>query len=152
MGNVPRAWTPFRELDHLKRDFDDMLERFLGGHSGQAARQAELLPAIESFVRNGQLVVRAELAGVDPADVEITVNGDQLTIRGKRQRTEEDKRGDFYHREISYGNFERTLRLPEGVDTGEIKASLRKGVLELTVPARSGTKARKVPIEVVSKS
>ena len=152
MANLPRAWSRFRELDQLRRDFDNVLERFLGGHAEHRAQSSAVTPAVESFVRDGKLVVRADLAGVDPNDVEITLNGDRLLIRAKRERSHEEEPADFFHRELCYGTFERELRLPEGIETEEVKASYRNGVLELTVPVRQGAKARKVPVEVVGKS
>ena len=150
MANDPQKWSPFRELDRFKRDFDDLFDRFLGGriaHEGQPAG-----PALESFIENGKLIVRADLPGIDPKDVEITARGDQLTIRGKRERTREDKGIDFIYCEVSYGSFERTMKLPANVKPDEIKASYRNGVLELTVPMSEQSRIRKVPVEVEPKS
>src|ERR1700751_2643348 len=98
MANDPQAWSPLRELDRVRRDFDDLFDRFLGGRlkrplSGGGA------PPLESFVDNGRFVMRADLPGVDPKDVEITATGDQLTIRGKREQRHEEKGRDFLHRE-----------------------------------------------------
>jgi HSP20 family protein len=98
------------------------------------------------------LVVRADLPGVDPKNVEITVSGDQLTIRGKRERVHEEKEHNLIHREVSYGSFERSLRLPEGVKPEEIKAAYHHGVLELTIPVSDQPKTRKVPVQVETKS
>src|SRR5712692_6878743 len=145
MANEPPAWSPFRELDRFKRDFDDLFDRFLGG---RLARQSPGHgPALESFVDNGKLVVRADLPGIDPKDVEITATGDQLTIRGKREQRHEEKGRDFLHREVAYGTFERVVKLPGGVNPDEIKASYNSGVLELTVPLPEQARTRKVPIQ-----
>jgi HSP20 family protein len=146
MANDVQMWSPFRELDRFRRDFDDLFDRFLGGRLTREPRV--LAPSVESFVDDGKLVVRADLPGIDPKDVEITVAGDQLTIRGKRERREEQKRGDFIHREVSYGSFERTIKLPEGVKPDDIKASYNNGVLELTAPLPKEAQTRKVPIQV----
>jgi HSP20 family protein len=145
MANEPRAWSPFRELDRFKRDFDDLFDRFLGG--GPSRQLPGQTPALECYVDNGRLVVRADLPGVDPKDVEITATGDQLTIRAKREQKREEKGRDFIHREISYGSFERVVKLPDGVNPDEIKASYDKGVLELTVPLPEQSRTRKVPIQ-----
>ncbi len=145
MANEPPAWSPFRELDRFKRDFDDLFDRFLGG---RLARQSPGHgPALESYVDSGKLIVRADLPGIDPKDVEITATGDQLTIRGKREQQREEKSRDFIHREVAYGSFERTLKLPGGVNPDEIKASYNNGVLELTVPLPEQSRTRKVPIQ-----
>jgi HSP20 family protein len=146
-----QTWSSFRELDRFRRQFDDLLNRFLGGRAGHES-EPELIPALESFVDQGRLVVRADLPGIDPKDVEITVSGDQLTIRGKRERVREEKDPALVHREVSYGSFERSVRLPEGVKPEEIKAAFHNGVLELTVPVPDQPKIRKVPIQVEGKS
>jgi HSP20 family protein len=143
MANEPQAWSPFRELDRFRRDFDDLFDRFLGGRSSRQGR----VPALESYVDNGVLTVRADLPGIDPKDVEITVTGDQLTIRGKREQRNESRGRDFLHREVSYGSFERMVKLPGGVNPDDVKASFHNGVLELTVPLPEQSLSRKVPIE-----
>lgn len=140
-----------RELDRFQRDFEDLFDRFLGGRR-VGERQARSGPMLESFVEAGNLIVRADLPGIDPKDVEVMVNGDHLTIRAKRERSQEETGRDYTHREIYYGSFERTIQLPEGVKTDDIKASYKHGVLELTIPVPEHAKARKVPIEVVNKS
>jgi HSP20 family protein len=151
MASDPKGWSPFRELDRFKRDFDELFDRFLGGRV-RPADQAAVIPAVESCADEGKFVVRIDLPGIDPKDVEITATGDQLTIRGRRTRNEEEKGRNFTHREVSYGSFERTLKLPEGVKPEELKASYRNGVLELTAPISGDSKTRKVPIEVEAKS
>ena len=145
MANEPQTWSPFRELDRFRRDFDDLFDRFLGGRlSRQSAGSG---PALESYVENGQLVVRADLPGIDPKDVEITASGDDLIIRGKRERQHEHKGRDFMHREVVYGSFERVVKLPSGVNPDQIKASYNNGVLELTVPLPEQSQTRRVPIQ-----
>jgi HSP20 family protein len=150
MANEPQAWSPLRELDRFRRDFDDLFDRFLGGRlSRQSPGNG---PALESYVDSGKLIIRADLPGVDPKDVEITATGDQLTIRGKREQQREEKGRDFIHREVAYGSFERTIKLPSGVNPDEIKASYNNGVLELMVPLPEQSHTRKVPIQLAEGS
>lgn len=151
MANQPQVWSPLKELDRFRRDFDDLFDRFLGGRTGPLLTRAGDYPALESFIDNGKLVVRADLPGVDPKDVEITVAGGTLTIRATREQQREDKTRNYIHREVSYGSIERSLQLPEGVNPDEIKASYRNGVLELTAPVPKEVSARKVPIEIERK-
>lgn len=151
MASDVQTWSPFRELDRFRREFDDLLNRFLGGPAGREPALGPM-PALESFVEQGKLVVRADLPGIDPKAVEITVSGDQLTIRGKRERVREEKEPNLIHREVSYGSFERSVKLPEGVKSEEIKAAYHHGVLELTIPVPEQPKTRKVPIQVETKS
>jgi HSP20 family protein len=145
MANEPQGWSPFRELDRFRRDFDDLFDRFLGGRLSRQPSGER--PAVEAYVANGKLIVRADLPGVDPKDVEITATGDQLTIRGKREQQREERGRDFIHREVVYGNFERVVKLPGGVNPDEIKAAYTNGVLELTVPLPEESRVRRVPIQ-----
>ncbi len=147
MAKDPQQWSPFRELERFRRDFDDLFDRFFGGGVSAASPSAPA-PKIESFVEEGKMIVRADLPGVDPDNVEVSVTGDTLTVRGARQAREEQKGRDFLHREVSYGNFERTLTLPKGIKTEDIRASYQNGVLELTIPIPKESATRKVPIEV----
>ncbi len=150
MANEPQAWSPFRELDRFRRDFDDLFDRFLGGRLTRQSQSSG--PPLESYVDNGKLIVRADLPGIDPKDVEITATGDQLTIRGKREQRHEEKGRDFLHREVAYGSFERVVKLPGGVNPDDIKASYNNGVLELTVLLPEQARTRKVPIQSSGRS
>jgi HSP20 family protein len=141
-----REWFPHQEFDRFRRDFDDLLDRFLGGR-GRRQTQGAIQPALESFIENQQFVVRIDLPGINPDDIEVTADGDELTIRGKREFGHETKSRDFISREVSYGGFERSFRLPEGVDASTIKATYRGGVLELTAAVSAKPTGRKVPIE-----
>jgi HSP20 family protein len=145
MANQPQTWSPFRELDRFRRDFDQLLDRFLGGRISREGPASG--PALESYVDLGRLVVRADLPGIDPRDVEITATGDQLTIRGRREQLSEEQGRDYIHREVVYGTFERVVKLPAGVNPDEIKVSYNNGVLELTVPLPERAQTRKVPIQ-----
>jgi HSP20 family protein len=150
MANQPQTWSPFRELDRLRRDFDDVLDRFLGGRIPHQSPGA--VPPLESYVDSGELVIRADLPGIDPKDVEITATGDELTIRGKRKQRREEKSRDFIHREVAYGAFERTVKLPGRVNPDQIKASFNNGVLELSMPLPEQSGTRRVPIQSVEAS
>jgi HSP20 family protein len=143
MARELQIWSPMRELERFRRDFDDLFARFLGASDISLSG-----PPIESFVDGNRLVVRADLPGVDPKDVEVTLAGNVLTIKGSRRSEHENKGRDFLHREVSYGSFERSLTLPEGVKADQVKASYRNGVLELEVPMPEALAVRKVPVEI----
>lgn len=99
---------------------------------------------IEEFTRNGSFMIRAELPGIDPdKDVHINVKDGMLTIEGKREEREEsDQRSEFF-----YGRFMRTLSLPSGTHSTDIKASYRDGILEITIPMKETTqRAESIPI------
>ncbi|MDO8431000.1 MAG: Hsp20/alpha crystallin family protein [Candidatus Binatus sp.] len=104
-------------------------------------------PAIESFVKEGNLVVRADVPGLELKDIEVTILGNILSVKGERKSEQEVKKEDYLRREVSYGAFERRMSLPEGAAADQVKASFKNGVLEITVPLAKETVATKVPIE-----
>jgi HSP20 family protein len=142
-------WRPFRELSTLHEDIDELFTHFFGPEEAWfPTRWPPVTPSIESFVRNGELVVRADLPGIDPKKVELAVEANRLMIRGEREAKEEHKGKDYLYREVAYGRFERALDLPAGVDTESIKATYHDGVLEVTMKAPKEMVAKKVPITV----
>jgi len=105
-------------------------------------------PQIECFRREKELVLRAELPGVDPEKIDIDVDGDRLTIRGEKTTKKEVKETDYYMQETGYGRFERSFTMPEGVKADQIKADFSNGVLEIRIPYEAKAPTKKVPIEV----
>ncbi|OGP16099.1 MAG: hypothetical protein A2V21_311265 [Deltaproteobacteria bacterium GWC2_55_46] len=151
-----RKWEPLRELATIEKEMEDMFRRAFGGLStilptGLLRREfrGEWYPLVDSFMKENQFVVRADLPGVDPKDVEISVTGNLLTIRGERKSTVEEKKEGYLFHETSFGAFERTVTLPEGVDTTKVHASCSNGVIEITMPAKAEALPRKIKVEVM---
>lgn len=138
-------WRPFPELSTLRREMDDLFARVFGDWDVSPAALEPYTVPVEWFLRDGELVVHADLPGIDPKDADVSLEGDRLTIRGERKARYES---DPLYREIRYGRFERTVRLPEGIDPDQLKASYKDGVLEITMPAPKGFVTKKVPITV----
>lgn len=145
-------WKPMRELETLERRMSDMFdrfhERFFGGAPERSVWGEAWAPAIESHVEKGNLVVKADLPGIDPKEVSISVTGNQLRIEGERKQEEKKEEKDYFYQEVSYGKFVRTVPLPEGVDTEKIKANYKNGVLEISMPAPKQLESKKIQIEV----
>jgi HSP20 family protein len=125
----------------LVRDLDRMFD-------APTSRKGMWLPRVDVFERENQLIVRAEVAGVNPETLDVTVEGGTLTITGSRSFTEESDEGGFHRKEIFEGQFKRTVMLPEGVDPEAISASTKDGILEVAVPKRPEVLPRKVTVEV----
>ena len=142
--------APARALESVRRDFDELIDRFFGTRPRSMQRFQALLrePAIESFVEGDKLMVRAEMPGIDPKDVEVIISGNMLTIRGKREERHEEKGRDFLQREISYDEMERSIMLPPGTTDEGIKASFKNGMLELAIPIPKELSAKRVPVQI----
>jgi len=107
------------------------------------------LPRMNVEETDREIVVTADLPGLEEKDVQVTVDDDVLTVRGERKEEREEKRKDYHLMERSFGSFHRTLPLPAGVDKEKIKAALKKGVLTVTLPKRPEARAdrKAIPIE-----
>ncbi|TMA10041.1 MAG: Hsp20/alpha crystallin family protein [Deltaproteobacteria bacterium] len=148
---VPR--NPFQELTNWHRDIDDLFNRFFRSFLADEDQKGTLplanwLPVMEAFEKDGRYVIRMDLPGVDPKEVELSVVEDSLIIKGERKKTQEVKEKDYHYSETAHGRFERSLALPKGVDKDKITARYEHGVLEISMPLPEEAVAKNVPIEV----
>jgi HSP20 family protein len=104
-------------------------------------------PNVDVIDRDDEIVVKAELPGVEKKDLEVTTTDDSVTIKGSTQREKNEEKGDYYRSEISRGEFSRTIALPATVDTGKAKASFKDGMLELVLPKTEIRKRRNISID-----
>lgn len=145
-----RKWHPFGELSTLHREMDEFFRKAfeaMGGLTPSLLRET-WYPAVESFMKEGNIIVRAEIPGIDPKDIDISVVGNQLTIKGERKAEKGVKEEDYLLNEICYSAFERTVTLPEGVKAENVHASYRNGILEVTMPAEKAVLPKKVTVEI----
>ena len=145
-------WSPSNDLDRLRHEFDDLLERF-GFDRGEIRGWpvASNRPAIESSVDGDKFVVRVDLPGVDPKDIDVKVVNGILTVKGTREEKRESDKASVFRREIRYGSFERAISLPEGIKADDLKAVHHDGVLELSAPMPKEIGAKTVKIQVEEK-
>jgi HSP20 family protein len=105
-------------------------------------------PPVECFARDNMIILRMELPGVDPRNLEISIAGPQIVLRGEKKWDEAVDEKDVFFREMSQGRFERSFTLPETAKADQVKASFLNGVLEVVVPTGTAAKGRTVPIEI----
>lgn len=105
-------------------------------------------PDIDVFEREGKVFVRADLPGMKPEHLEITVEGDLLTIKGRREEEKEVKEENYYCSERAFGEFSRTVRLPEGAAAEAIEATCSDGVLEIAIPRPAAPETKTVKVQV----
>ena len=144
-----RRWDPFDELTSLResmeRLFDDL---FTTRRSGRALAPAQWEPAVELFETEGDVVFRAEMPGIDPQQVDVTVTEDTLTVKGEARTEQEQKGRNYYRRELRYGSFERAVGLPASVQADQAKATCRQGILEVRIPKAERGRAKSIKVEV----
>ena len=155
--------SPFALMRRVAEDMDRMFESFGFGRSRFAPRMWSDLPAqfaepelavwapeIEVFDREGEYVVRADLPGLKKEDVRVEVTDNALILEGERRKEHEERREGFYRSERRYGRFSRAVPLPEGVDTENVKAEFKDGVLEVRLPAPRRQQPQRRQIEIRS--
>lgn len=120
---------PFADFSDLHTRLDRLFEDVVAG-----GEKREWTAAVDVIKKNGNLVVRAEMPGLDPDDIEIQVEDDILTVSGEHEESKEDKDENFIRRERRYGSFTRSIALPAGVDPNAIEATSKDGVVEVSVP------------------
>jgi HSP20 family protein len=142
-----RRFDPIDELRTMQSEMDRLFDRFMGGEVPGEFEHGQWHPLIESYTKDGKLFIKAELPGIDPKDLDVSVTERELVITGERKTETDERKKDYSYREISYGSFERRLVLPEGAKIEELKAKFTNGILEITVPVPEVPKAKKIAIE-----
>ncbi len=144
----------FEDLFDVRREFDKIFNRMLtvkpwGKEEAGRLTEFNFLPAVETHVDKEakKYVCKVSLPGINPKEVQISVQGNMLTITGERKEEVRTKEAEYYHEEFSYGEFERVLELPEGVNTEKINAEFVNGVLEITAPVAAVALPRKIEIK-----
>jgi HSP20 family protein len=105
------------------------------------------LPRVDVIDRENEFCVRAELPGVDKENLDVSLNENTVTLRATTQKEEQEEKGQYYRRETSRGEFQRTVRLPGTVEGDKAKATFKDGVLELIVPKAPGFKRQSIKVE-----
>lgn len=147
-----RALSPFEEMDRL---FEDYFSRgwmrpfrWEWPSLGEMAKPFEgKMPKVDVIERDDEVVVKAELPGVDKKDLDVSVTENSVTIKGTTSHEEKEEKGDYYRCEISRGAYTRTVSLPSYVDADKAKASFKDGVLELKLPKVEKSKRRSIEIK-----
>ena len=146
MANLVR-WEPFEDVmslrDAMSRLFDESLVR--SGPFGSREDGSAL--AVDMYETDGDVMVKASLPGLKPEEVDITITGATLHIRGEKKEETEEEHGDYYLKERCFGSFERVLTLPVEVKADEAEASFEDGVLTLKLPKAEQVKAKQIKIQ-----
>lgn len=136
--------SPFRDLARMEREMQDAFGQFFPAWTEQGRGWA---PSVDMVEEKDEIVVKADLPGIDEKDIDITVQDGTLTIRGERKAEKEEKKEGYYYAERSYGAFVRSLPLPTGVEAERVKATFKKGVLEIHLPKAKEAKGKKIEIK-----
>ena len=132
----------------LKDEVNRLFDEFFSGGFFTLPSKGEWLPALDVSETNTQVVVRAEVPGIDPKDIDVSITGDILTIKGEK-REETAKEEQNYHRiERRYGSFQRVLTLPATVEASKVNASYKNGILTIFLDKKEESQGRNIQIKV----
>jgi HSP20 family protein len=140
--------APFREFERVRRQMDRLWDSFLEGGLGRRSEEAEWLPSLDVAETKNELVVKAEVPGMDPKDIDISLSDGRLTIKGEKRQEKEEKEADYHLVERSYGSFIRSVQLPREVQGDKISASYKNGILKITLPKSEEAKKKEIKIKV----
>jgi HSP20 family protein len=139
-------WDPFSEMRGLSRRMDRLFGDFMRGPHVVLWEPAELGFALDVYENDDALVVKAALPGVRPDEVDISVTGDVLTVKGETKSEEETKEDNYHRRELRYGAFSRSIPLPTQVNHDKAEATFENGILTITLPKAEEVKPKSIKI------
>jgi len=141
-GVARRGFRPFG----FGADADDLFERFFADVAGPAREHATVAPRIDVRESEAEVVVEADLPGVEEKDIEVSLHDGVLTLRAERQDSSEAKDEGWHRRERIHRSFQRAVPLPVAVDSEKVQASYKAGVLRVTLPKAAEARPRKIEV------
>jgi len=127
--------------------FEEFFNDFPFNNSSPETRES-WSPSVDILEKDGNLILRAELPGMNEKQIELKLEGNTLTLKGERKLENEDKKNSYHRVESFYGSFMRSFRLPDTVDMGKISADYKNGILTVTMPQKPEVKPREIPVSV----
>ena len=139
---------PWRgEIDRLRDEMDRLYDRFFDWRPfHRFSEEGEWLPSLDVSETSKEIVVKAELPGLEAKDIDVSLDGNVLTLRGERKQEKEERDESFHRVERSYGSFSRSIRLPADVDHAQIKATYKRGVLKINLPKIRKESGKKIEV------
>lgn len=149
MAKELTLWRPFKELERIRREMDRIWDSFFEERPRKKGEEfGEWLPLIDISETNNDIIMKAELPGIDPKNVDISLINDVLTIRGEKKQEREEQEENYHLIERSYGSFTRSIRLPRDVQSDKISASYKNGILKVVLPKSEEAKKKEIKIKV----
>ncbi|MEW6594116.1 MAG: Hsp20/alpha crystallin family protein [Thermodesulfobacteriota bacterium] len=141
-------WKPFGELRTLRKEMDDLWNRFMGESPFGRFMAQGWAPSADISETKDKVIVKVDLPGLEATDVQLSISGDLLTVKGEKKQEQEEKDEHHHYVERSYGAFQRTFRLPVEVDSDKVQAKFDKGVLRITLPKTAKARKKEIKVQV----
>jgi HSP20 family protein len=141
-------WDPWREMMGLRNAMDRLFdESFIRAPRSWTGDEGAWDFALDMYQTDNDVVVKANVPGMDPEEVDITITGDTVTIRGEHKEEQETKDQDYFRKEIRYGNFNRSVTMPVPVKSDKAEATFENGILTLTLPKAEEAKPKQIKVK-----
>ena len=140
-------WRPFREVSRLRNEMDRLWDDYFGAGRRAFRMEEAWLPAVDVSETGDKVTVKAEIPGMEAKDIEISMVGDTLTIKGEKKAETEEKEENYHMVERTYGSFSRAMKLPAVVDAEEVEATYKNGVLTVVLPKKEEVKPKAIEIK-----
>ncbi len=141
-------WRPRRYAPVAPYDLDQAFDRLMRSWASPVSfSELDWSPSIDVSETDGEIVVKAEIPGVSPEDVDISIEDNHLIVSGEKRQESRDENRNYYRLERSYGSFRRSIALPPGADADNVKASCKEGILSIVIPKGENGKSRRIEIE-----
>jgi HSP20 family protein len=138
---------PWRgEVERLRNEMERLYGRFFDLRPFQRAEEGDWVPNLDVSETSKEVIVQAEIPGMESKDINVSLEGGMLTIKGERKREHEEKDENFHRIERNYGSFYRSIRLPADVDPENVKATYKKGVLKINLPKTEKETGKKIEV------
>lgn len=141
------GWNPLRELLDVRNNFDRIVESIFKPGAGFAGAYANV-PAVDVYEDKNNVFVKAEIPGLKKEDMDVSLTDDILTLSSTKSETREEKKENFYRKEIREGSFSRSLEIPCEIDRDRITASYSNGVLEVILPKTPEAKKKALKVNI----
>ena len=157
LPEIPRKTRS--DIDHpfysLQREMNSLFDNFFRGfdlapRGFAGAGEGLFSPSVDVKENDKEFIIKAELPGVDEKDIDVTVTGDAVTIKGEKKEEKEDKDKNYYYMERSYGSFCRVIPLEAEIESGKAEARFKNGILDIKIPKNQNAKARGTKVSIKS--
>ena len=150
-------FTPRQPLTRFRSEMDRLFDRFWGeplaGTAGFPADRWQAFgwsPSLDVTEHDNEVAVRAEMPGVDPEDLDLSISGDVLTLSGEKKESSEERDGNFFRAERRFGSFRRSIQLPASVDPDKVEAEYENGVLTVRMEKAETAKPKRIPVKTTA--
>ncbi len=144
----PMRWEPSRTLSNLRDEVNSLFDRFFERTGLPSLFEKSWTPAADIMETDENVVVSAEIPGISPQDLQVTIEGDVLSINGEKKQQSKEERNNFHRVERSYGAFARKIRLPAGIKAEQAQAAFKNGVLTITLPKQEVERKQTIQVKV----